>query len=120
MSPCEFEVGCRVVCINAAFPEIAYNLCHEIPQIDRVYTVSALEPRATDVVTKRQGLGLYLRELPWPLCDGRMPTWACWRFQRLDDPALLRYDLAEEQVPELTTATCSATSAPIELSSLTA
>jgi hypothetical protein len=87
-----FEVGCRVVCIDTNFHEIVYRLCQAIPRLDGVYTVSELVPNSPQIITNHRDLGLRLRELPLPLWDGRRPTWAWWRFQRLDDSALMRFD----------------------------
>ena len=82
------EVGCRVVCIDARFPEIAYIDCVAVPRAEGVYTVSAISSSAVDILTRRPGSAVQLLEFPWPrLVKPGIPWWLLARFRRLDDLA---------------------------------
>ena len=90
------EVGCRVVCIDARFPEIGYHDCAELPRSEGVYTVESVAPSVPDVLTHVLCPGIRLVELPLPrrTKSGR-PWWKLQRFRRLDDPTMPDLIVAE-------------------------
>ncbi len=82
------EVGCRVVCIDARFPEIAYIDCAAVPRAEGVYTVSAISMSSIHILTRLPAPAVQLHEFPWPRrVKPGLPWWRLERFRRLDDLA---------------------------------
>jgi hypothetical protein len=79
------EIGCRVVCTDAHFPEIAYHDCQALPRPEGVYTVTAVDvcPRVLNRVLVPS---LQLAEFQQPRRGkSGVPWFVASRFRRLDD-----------------------------------
>ncbi len=80
------EAGCRVVCVDAHFPEIGYHDCVALPRAEGVYTVESVDSGIPDVLTRVLTPAIRLVELPWPRrTKPERPWWKRQRFRRLDD-----------------------------------
>ena len=91
------EIGCRVVCVDARFPEIAYHRCRLLPRPEGVYTVTAIG-MCPNVIDRSIQPALQLAEFQQP-CRGKLglPWFLARRFRRLDAveaPDLLVADTA--------------------------